>query len=305
MQRILLLLVGLVMGLFTAGCERQETSYLPQFSAASVGPGSKKPLIFGVHPLHNPDLLFERYQPLVDYLNRHLRDVDIQLEASRDYPSYDEKLFSGHFDLALPNPYETIEAADHGYRIFAKMGNDEDFRGIFLVRKDSGIKTVADLKGKAVSYPAPSALAATMLPQWFLKQKGLDVFKDIDNRYVGSQESSILNVYQGLVAAGATWPPPWRAMVKKRPELATVLEVKWQTETLPNNGLVARKDVPLALVARIRDLLVHLHENPEGRAILANMENDSFAPADGATYEPVRVFVRRFRAELRDPRAER
>ncbi|MEZ4694041.1 MAG: PhnD/SsuA/transferrin family substrate-binding protein [Aliarcobacter sp.] len=50
-------------------------------------------------------------------------------------------------------------------KVFAKMGDDENFRGIFLVRKDSGIKNFEDLKGKKISYPAPTALAATILPQ--------------------------------------------------------------------------------------------------------------------------------------------
>jgi len=70
------------------------------------------------------------------------------------------------------------------------MGDDENFRGIILVRKDSAIENVADLKGKAVSYPAPTALAAAMMPQYYLQTHGLDVMNDLDNRYVGSQASS-------------------------------------------------------------------------------------------------------------------
>ncbi len=304
MKRLLLLLLALF--LLTA-CGREDSAYTPQFSAQPAqAQGKPRPIyLFGVHPLHNPQLLFERYQPLVDFLNRHLGDIEIRLEASRDYPSYDEKLFAGRFELALPNPYQTIEAIDRGYRVFAKMGNDEDFRGIFLVRRDSGIEKVADLKGRAVSYPAPSALAATMLPQWYLKQQGLDVLRDIDNRYVGSQESSILNVQQGKVAAGATWPPPWRAFARKHPQQAAELELRWQTDTLPNNSLVARRDVPEQQVARIRELLVHLQDHDEGRAILANMENPYFSAAENAAYDPVRAFIARFRAELRDPRAEK
>ncbi len=302
MKRLLLFLLPL---LLLGACGQEDRNYTPQFSTQPAQAKAKPIYLFGVHPLHNPQLLFERYQPLVDFLNRHLGDIEIRLEASRDYPSYDEKLLAGRFELALPNPYQTIEAIDRGYRVFAKMGNDEDFRGIFLVRRDSGIEKVSDLKGRAVSYPAPSALAATMLPQWFLKQQGLDVFRDLDNRYVGSQESSILNVQQGKVAAGATWPPPWRAFSRKHPQQAAELVVRWQTETLPNNSLVARADVPEPRVAQIRELLVHLRDHDEGRAILANMENPYFAAAENAAYDPVRTFIARFRAELRDPRAEK
>jgi phosphonate transport system substrate-binding protein len=90
----------------------------------------------------------------------------------------------------------------------ARWVDDEMFRGIILVRKDSGIHKVTDLKGKKVSYPALTALAATMMPHYYLHTHGIDVNRDIENLYVGSQESSIMNVLRGHVAAGATGPVP-------------------------------------------------------------------------------------------------
>ena len=44
------------------------------------------------------------------------------------------------------------------------MADDNNFRGIFIVRKDTNIQQVSDIKNKTVSYPAPTALAATMMP---------------------------------------------------------------------------------------------------------------------------------------------
>jgi phosphonate transport system substrate-binding protein len=61
-------------------------------------------------------------------------------------------------------PYQTLNSLQHGYHIFAKMGEDDRCRGIIIVRKDSNINTVADLMGKIVSFLAPTVLAATMMP---------------------------------------------------------------------------------------------------------------------------------------------
>jgi phosphonate transport system substrate-binding protein len=250
-------------------------------------------------------MLFDHFQPLLDYLNQHLKGVEIRLETSRDYPSYDEKLFAGHFHLAMPNPYEAVEAERHGYRFFARWNNDADFRGLCLVRKDSGIQSPGDLKGKAVAYPAPSALAATMLPQWYLKQHGLDMWKDIDTRYVGSHESAILNVLHGSTALGCTWPPPWRMFQKSRPADAQHLVPLFQTDTLPSVAVMARADVPPALVAKLGELLLHLNENEAGRQIVATIGIPGFARADHATYLPVSAFIARFSEQVRPPRAEK
>lgn len=296
--RILLAMALAAFGL--GGCDDHDrTSTTPTFGDAPVGQTAV--YRFGIHPLHNPTRLHEIFGPLMDYLSRHIAGSNFRVEASRNYAAYDEKLANGDFQFSLPNPYQTIVSLDHGYRVFGKMADDENFRGIILVRKDSGIRQVTDLKGKAVSYPAPTALAATMLPQFYLRQNGLDVMRDLDNRYVGSQESAVMNVYLGHTAAGATWPPPWQAMRRERPQLAEELEVKWETPSLPNNGLVAREDVPAQLVSRVGELLFNLHTHAEGRVMLKRMELSRFEPADNATYDPVRTFLKAFSEQVRRP----
>ena len=59
--------------LFFVGCEKKVEEYNPQYSDTQTV--SKKVLIFGVHPLHNPKRLFEIYQPLVNHINNHLEGV--------------------------------------------------------------------------------------------------------------------------------------------------------------------------------------------------------------------------------------
>jgi|FLOH01.1.fsa_nt_gi phosphonate transport system substrate-binding protein len=282
-----------------SGCQKKEVVEFPPLYSDKPPLTKKTVYLFGVHPLHNPKRLFEVYQPLIEYINKHLQESELRLEASRNYPSFDKKLFSGHFHFALPNPYQTVESTKHGYKIFGKMGDDENFRGIILIRKDSGIKSVEDLKGKTVSYPAPTALAATMMPQWYLYTHGIDINKDITNSYVGSQESSMMNVYLGKSSAGATWPPPWFAFMKKNPEIAKELVVKWETSSLPNNGLVVRKDVPEALVKKVSNLIFALQTSEEGRKILAAMELSKYEPADDTTYDCVREFLQDFENEVR------
>lgn len=281
-----------------SACSREEEStYVPTISFASEGGANE--YVFGVHPLHNPQQLYKVYGPLVDYLNVHLGGPWLRLEASFDYAGFEEKLYAGKFDFALPNPYQTVRSLEHGYHVFGKMGDDEKFRGILLVRKDSGIETVADLKGAVISYPAETAVAAAMLPQAFLQENGLDVMRDTRSIYVGSQESSIMNVVLRTSAAGATWPPVWERFQEEKPDLAAQLEVKWQTLPLVNNGLVVRESVAADVTRRIGELMFALHEGEEGRTILARMALSRFEPAEDNTYAPVLSFLDRFSKTVR------
>lgn len=278
--------------LFTGSNKQADNAYEPSFSTQNKSTVSK--YVIGIHPLHNPKRLFEVYGPIVDFIDANMPEADFTLEASRNYEEFDRKLYDGHFDFAMPNPYQTVNALKHGYRVFGKMADDDDFRGIILVRRDSGIKTVADLKGKAVSYPAATALAATMMPQYYLQTHGLDVNHDIENRYVGSQESSIINVLRGHVAAGATWPVPWKTFSKENPQLASQLEIKWQTEPLQNNGWVARKDLPSEVVLKFSTLLFNLDHHQQGQEMLARIPVTRFEPANDDSYKPVQAFIATF-----------
>ncbi|RWX52187.1 phosphonate transport system substrate-binding protein [Candidatus Electrothrix marina] len=283
--------------LLSACSDREEKTYLPEFS--TTPPIMDTEYIFGVHPLHNPQRLFEVFGPMMEYLSKNITGTSFRLEASRNYAAFDEKLYARKFHFALPNPFQTVNAVDKGYKVFGKMGDDQNFRGIILVRKDSGIKKVTDLKGKAVSYPAPTALAASMMPQYYLQTHGVDVMTELDNRYVGSQESSIMNVFLGQTQAAATWPPPWKALSAERPELAEQLKVIWRTEPLLNNGLVVLPDVPDNIIRQVIKLLTTLHTHEQGRRILKPMELSGYESADDDTYLPVRDFLIKFTHEVR------
>ncbi len=282
----------------TWSCEKeQRKKYSPTYT--KTPPKASLVHVLGVHPLHNPQKLFEVFNPLIEYLTENIPEAKFRLEASRNYASFNQKLYQGKFSFALPNPYQTINAINKGYRVFAKMGDDHNFRGIIIVRKDSGIEKPIDLKGKKVSYPAKTALAATMMPQFYLQSAGLKVEKDLENTYVGSQESSIMNVYLKQTIAGATWPPPWRAFQKAKPKVASELKVIWQTTSLPNNSLVVRNDINPELVKKVEVLLVNLHKVPKGKEILARMELSKFESATNATYNPVRAFIDDFDKKVR------
>ena len=290
--------VSLFLLLGLSSCSKEERAYQPSYSSQPAD-SARKIYNFGFMPLHNPKMVLERYGPILNYLNKNIEGVHFTFETSRNYEEFDKKLYSAAFAFALVNPYEAVNAMQHGYHVFAKMGDDDYFRGLVLVRRDSGIREIADLKGKTVTFPAKTALAATMMTQYFLQTNGLDVNKDIEISYVGSQESSITNVYLGNVTAATASMRPWLTYQRAHPDQAAQLEVKWTTDHLINNGLMARDDMPPELVQRVAGLFDKLHESQEGRAMLKNVLISRFELANDATYDVVHVFLDQFSRAVR------
>ncbi len=300
-KRILAFLLSGLTAISSVACGSRgnESPVRPEYSTSP--PITVTEYIFAIHPLHNPERLFEVYGPLMLYLSEKLDGISFSLVASRNYDEFDKRLFSGAFHFALPNPWQTLQSFQHGYRAIAKMGDDHKSTGVILVRRDSGITEPSQLKGKKISYPAPTALAATMMPQYYFQTHGLNVMKDAENLYVGSQESSIMNVYLGLTAAGATWPFPWETFQKEHPEKAAELRVAWETKPLINNGIVVRNDVPPEIAEKVRQVLTEMHTTACGKKILSRMPLSRFERADNNTYRVIEHFIKVFAREVRPP----
>jgi phosphonate transport system substrate-binding protein len=175
------------------------------------------------------------------------------------------------------------------------MKNDEEFRGFFIARKDSHLRHYGQLNGKVISFAAPTAFAGTIMPKYYLWEHGIDVRKDMVVRYVGSHFSAIMNVYAGDALVAGTWPLAWEQWAKDNPQKASELEVVWNTKSLMNNALVARSDVPVAIVQKVTQLLIGLDSTQEGRELLQRAGFEGFEVANRQTFAPVEEFLNRYR----------
>lgn len=287
--------LALAATLALAGCGPTPAAPPLRYEALPAGAA---PLHLAIHPLHNPQRLLAVYGPLVELLQARLGEP-VDIEASRGYASYEDKIRQRGPAVLLSNPWQTLLALRHGYRVIAMAGDPDDFHGLLIARRDGPVHVPSDLRGREVAYPAPTAVAAAMLPQWYLSRAGLVIDRDVKSRYVGSQESALLNVWSGDTAAAGTWPQPWRAFQQTHPEKAAALHVLWRTGTLPGNAVMVRDDLPPAQAERLRSTLLALHQDGEGRRVLAVARTARFSPADDTTYAPVRAFVVAFEREVR------
>jgi len=280
-------------------CSDSPPAYQPEY--ATKPPATGTVYSFAPHPLMNPQKLAEIYGAMIDALNRSLAQdrITLKVETSLNYAAFNEKIRLKQVHFALPNPYQTVLSQEHGYKIFAKATPDDDFRGIILLRKNCPITNITELKGAKVSFPAPTALAATLMPELYMKEHGLDPRTEIRQVFVGTHDSVMLNVCLGVTQAGCTWPTAWRAFQADQPDQAKLIEPRWETTTLPNNGLVALESIPEHVRFKVAQAFTHLHESAEGQRILAMAGVNRFVPATSSTYEPVREFITRYNRSVR------
>lgn len=268
------------------GC-REKGNYTPSGEKMVEEKGGS--LVLGVMPSLPPTKLFMKYQPLADYLTKK-SGIPVTISTAPSFQEYIVRLQNGEYELILPNPYQYIMVSKTlGYTPLAKV-RGVPFQGLIVVRKDSGISNVADLKGKKIAYPDPSALAATMQVRAYLKRQGIDPERDTMESYAASQDSVILGVYQRLFDAAGTWPEALDAMPD---DIRRELKVLAETETLPHRPIAVRGDVPSDLADKVKDALLLIGNDPEGQNILASLGYKGFEEASDSDYDEVRRWAKK------------
>jgi len=268
------------------GTSLHAQGYRPTGSATT-----ESAYIFGIHPYANPQSMLEDYAPIVRYLEQKIPGARFEVEASRDYADYEAKLAARKFHFSMPNPYQTVLSLEHGYRVIAKMTPDENFRGLIIARTDSPIKHPKDLSGKTLCFVSPTAVAATMLPLLYLHQQGVDV-KRLQLKYVGSQDSTILNAYANDAVACGSTVRFFGSWAKKDAEKAKDMQVLWRTASLPHNGIVVRDDVEATLAQRVAQALAGLDKDPAVDQSQFKKDQQHFELATDDTYRAMRNFLR-------------
>lgn len=266
-----------------------DTGYRPSGSVPA-----EAAYVFAPHPYLNPQELYGAYEPVVRYLESKIPGTHFTVETSKDYAAFEAKLAAGQVQFALPNPYQTVFAIAHGYRVIAKMKPDHDFRGMMVVRKDGGVRSPADLAGKTLCFASPTAVAGTMLPMLYLHDHGLDVTNGVHIKYVGSQLASIVNAYTGDAAACGTTVRFWRLWSHANPDKAKELETLWLTDALPHNGVVARNDVPPDLARQVGAALVAMDSDKALDQAQFKADQQHFEAGSNDTYKPMAAFLKRY-----------
>lgn len=287
MKKTIKLTLIIIAFIFSSCGDSSKENYKPTASTKTT-----KVYKFAVHPYLNSKKMYRSYRPILDLIENEIGDIKISIETSKTYYDYNRKLYNGEFDISLPNPFQTYNALGYNYKVYARMKPDSVFRGIFVAKKSLHLKTPQQLIGKKVSFPAPTALAATMMPLYYLYEHGINVNKDITQKYVGSQYSSILNAYSLDTTVAATWPPPWESWKKENPKKASEMEVVWETNSLINNGIVMKKDIDEKLAKKIVDILVNLDTTQHGRKLLANAGFEGFQYSTDEDFNVVADFLK-------------
>ena len=223
------------------------------------------------------DVLF-RYEEFNKQILEKALGAPITLVAVRSTKELRNAVATGAYTLVMSRPADVLAEAirDHGYQ--AVVSAKEPAYALFIVNKDSPLKSIADIKGKSIVVPDRYAymwrIANAMMRDNKISMADERIRSINDQAAIGwSMEKGFFDV--GVVASfsgvGRTWEKNGGRVIARSPEV-------------PNMPLIASPKVSAARVQKLRAALVSLDSTESGQAILKHMGVVGFKEAPPQTF---------------------
>jgi phosphonate transport system substrate-binding protein len=263
------------------------------FAASGVAAGDSsaglgEPLRLGVVGFYNPRLMYLKYQPLVDYLTEHT-GRPWELAISTTYEETVKRLCADEVAVAYLGPLTYVRAhAACGVEpvVCLKTRNRDTYDSHVMVRQDSEIRALEDLRGKRFGFGAPLSASSHLVPRAMLEEAGISVEGEVDCRYYWHHERAARAVLLGEVEACGVRDIVGEKFAERG------LRVLAVSAPIPNFPLVMAPGGSQKLKTSLERVLVDLpREDPSIKEIMKDWDEeirDGFAPCSDAEFESPR-----------------
>ncbi|WP_442938145.1 substrate-binding domain-containing protein [Nostoc sp.] len=222
--------------------------------------------------------------------------VDFQI--AKDYEQIIDWLLQDKLDMAYLGPMSYLEAVDRGAKVeplvapIDKHTGQPWYRACIIVKKDSLIKTLKDLKGKRIAFVDKLSTSGYLMPLVTFKKLGIDYDRDFAQvLYAGSHGNSMTALEDGIVDAAATNISSYLKRQKSGNLTSQNSRILWESAPIPNSPIVVSKKLSPELIQRLKQAFV---SSPEGLEDILGTESAGYTlvtPSDYAPIEQLRKYL--------------
>jgi phosphonate transport system substrate-binding protein len=255
-------------------------------------------------------------QAFADYLARRLAVVGItrgRVVMAGSMAEMADLMKGKQVDLFIDGPLTVavvnMRSGAHPFLRRWRRGLAE-YRSLVLTRKESGIKTVHDLKGRMIAFDEPFSTSGYLLPKAALIQAGLRLKKytgasakippgEIGYMFAHDEENIMFWVLRGRVPAGAMSNEQFDLLARDR---RSDLKILMRTMSLPREAVAHRADMPTRVLIALEEALLGMDTNDEGKQVLERFDNtakfDRFPQGASQAFRPIEALMRLLEPDL-------
>jgi phosphonate transport system substrate-binding protein len=246
-------------------------------------------------PDEAPTELVRKFEPLGAYLSSRL-GMEVKFLPVTDYPAVVEGLAGGHVDLAWLGGFTFVQARRRtGTAIpLVQRAEDARFHSKFITLPGSGIRSLADLKGKKLAFGSVSSTSGHLMPRYFLMKAGIDPDKDLARyAFSGAHDATVKWVEAGKVDAGALNESVWQKLVDEKKVDPAKVVVFYTTPDFYDYNWTVRGDLDPKIREKLAAAFLALDPaNPDHKKILDLQRATRFVTTKPEDYAGIEAAAR-------------
>jgi phosphonate transport system substrate-binding protein len=260
---------------------------LSQNISAQPRSDEMKSIRLGLISDNDPSAVQEHFREFVRFVARRLSDRlenDARVLIAPTIFDMAKLLEQQRVDFYMESPYATyLINYVHGVGktlLRRWKGGQAEYQGLIIIKRDSGIKQLSDLRGKSIVFEDPGSTSGYLLPKIFLSRKG---FKLVEKRdydpfaspdeivyfFARSQRRLLQSLLTGQAAAAAMSDEDYAGLDRNEKADIAVLD---QTEKLARHLVSVRSDFPPPWTNRLEKVLLSMHEDEDGGRVLYKID---------------------------------
>jgi phosphonate transport system substrate-binding protein len=245
----------------------------------------------------------ERYKPVAAYFTKKT-GILMKLTVLSRYGNIIDNFVSAGMDGAFFGSFTyPLAHAKLGVEVLARPENlngRSTYHGMIFVRKDSGIKNAADMRGKRFAFVDKATTAGYLLPLDYFRRHGIRDYKSYlkEAYFAGTHEDAIQDVLNGKADIGTAKNTIFAHLAETDDRIMKELAILEESPEVPENGLAVRKDLDASVKKMLKEVLLGMDSDAEGRTVLKNFGARRFIETTDKDYEPVLRYVKTIGIDL-------
>ncbi|MFB6466435.1 phosphate/phosphite/phosphonate ABC transporter substrate-binding protein [Cytobacillus sp. Hz8] len=263
-------------------------------------------------PSQNAGTLEAKAKPLEKLLGDKL-GIPVKVSVSTDYNTIIEAMASKKVDVGFLPPTAYVMAHDKGaanvllqaqrYGVDDQTGQPTKdlvdwYKSEFIVKKDSKINSIKDLKGKKIAFQDVTSSAGYVWPAASLMDAGIDPTKDVQGVTVKGHDQAVIALLNGDVDAAVIFQDARNIVTKDYPKVFDDTKIIEFTQKIPNDTISVRSDMDKDWVKKIQDAFVEIGQDPNGKKIIEDIySHEGYTPSSDKVFDIVRDYSKKVKTE--------
>lgn len=275
----LFLMLALIVGLLAACGDDDDSKKKDKETKADFEP---EELTIGFVPSQNAETLEARAKPLAELVSKEL-GIPVEVKVTTDYNGVVEAMGSKQLDIGFLPPTDYVLAHEKGYAdvlvqalrygVDPEDGSNTDelveyyYAGL-LVKEDSDIQDLEDLKGKKIGWQGPTSSAGYVWAAVEMNEKGIDPQKDVTGVQLQGHDKGVQAVLDEDVDAASVFIDARNILRDEMPDVFDKTRYIYTTEKIPNDTISVRPDMSDEWKDKVTQAFINIGDDPEGQKII-------------------------------------